>query len=267
MGFKAKRPPAAHRDKLAEAYRLITEVITETPAEAQACPTCNKLMPASPEDGDRRARNDVLQAAADRVHKVMWWGTPDEKRPPADKGGLHQPAKAAQASAGRTFAVVIGDTLRRKVEAALVDDPLSGLNGLASKVPAGDLKVRFDYENFDSCGNFGPAGLMGYHTWPNGLSFLGLAAGGDWEHPVFYVVYWDGRRLRAYVPTGGNPWNTDTMQAYGNEPDADLANAKKRGLVPADADEVWPEDFAFDSAAIRKDMEARLRPQEDATRG
>lgn len=36
------------------------------------------------------------------------------------------------------------------------------------------------------------------------LTILGCLAGGDWEEPVAFVVYHDGRDVRAYVPTDGN---------------------------------------------------------------
>ncbi len=82
-------------------------------------------------------------------------------------------------------------------------------------------KVDFDFENIATNpteSTWGPSGLVGYHTLSNGLSFKGMAAGGDWENPVFFIIYWDGKKLRAYVPTEGNPWNTDTKMAYGNDP-------------------------------------------------
>ena len=38
---------------------------------------------------------------------------------------------------------------------------------------------------------------------------------------MFFIIYWDGKKLRAYVPTDGNPWNTDTKEAYGNDEEKD----------------------------------------------
>jgi hypothetical protein len=68
------------------------------------------------------------------------------------------------------------------------------------------------------------------------VPFRGIWAGGDWECPVAFIIYWDGSKLRAYVPTDGNSWNTDTKRAYGNEEKdgEDLKNMKKR----------WPEQYA-----------------------
>jgi len=94
-----------------------------------------------------------------------------------------------------------------------------------------DLKVRFDTENFECAegeGYNGTETLTGFRITTTGLRFLGCSAGGDWEVPVFFIIYWDGSRLRAYVPTAGNTWNTDTKMAYGNDARADFENAKKR---------------------------------------
>lgn len=124
-----------------------------------------------------------------------------------------------------------------------------------------DIKVSFDLEN-TRVGEEGEGDITGFRTLPNGLTYYGIISGGDWEHPVFWMVYWDGKRLRGYVPTEGNPWNTTTKQAYGNDDGADLKNARKR--YPGrfeDADhEVDQGDFAFDFAAIVKDIEERFQP-------
>lgn len=44
--------------------------------------------------------------------------------------------------------------------------------------------------------------LIGYHSFPTGLSFLGVQQGGDYEMPIFYIMYCDGKQLRAYIPMG-----------------------------------------------------------------
>jgi len=143
-----------------------------------------------------------------------------------------------------------------------------------------DIKVTFDLENVsDSPKDFGPKTLMGFHTEANGLTYCGMCAGGDWEHPVFFCVYWDGKKLRGYVPTEGNPWNTTTNTAYGNDEKADLKNARKRwpDKFGADTEEVGSGKFVpdvialvnrfrsiaidFDPELIRKDIIERLLPQ------
>ena len=116
----------------------------------------------------------------------------------------------------------------RKDLRSYCDDPMKflkdnfcGAQGLISDVTE-DLKaVQFDEENFEwEAGEGYSGGTTGFHTLPNGLTFLGITAGGDWESPLFYIIYWDGDKLRAYVPTDGNHWNTDTNTAYGSESEA-----------------------------------------------
>jgi hypothetical protein len=85
-------------------------------------------------------------------------------------------------------------------------------------------KVQFDDENCEwekGEGFCGCEKITGFQTLPNGLTYLGVTAGGDWETPLFYIVYWDGEKLRGYIPTAGNFWDTDTKTAYGSEEDCD----------------------------------------------
>ena len=176
----------------------------------------------------------------------------------------------------RYFAPITIDELRGKIEKQFNGGTGAGcfdvrtlVNGLRK-----DLKVEFDLENVDYPDDphpFGPESLVGYWTLANGMTYLGLCAGGDWESPVFFVVYWDGRKLRGYVPTDGNPWNTDTGMAYGNDATADLANVKKRwptayadasSIQDIHADDVDDLDFPdFDGDLIAADMAARILPK------
>ena len=91
--------------------------------------------------------------------------------------------------------------------------------------------VEFSGENTEisGFGDFGDA--VGFNTLPNGVSYLGVVAGGDWECPMLFIIYWDGDKLRAYIPTDGNPWDKKKKWAYGNSDDDDgcdydKANAK-----------------------------------------
>jgi hypothetical protein len=162
----------------------------------------------------------------------------------------------------RHFADVAVADLKAEINAVCNEEGVRPLLALLGK----DIKVDFDLENVAyTADDFGPVGLVGYHREANGFTYCGFAAGGDWEHPVFFLVYWDGRRLRGYVPTDGNPWNTTTKKAYGNDAVADLKNARKRypgsfeGRDPED-DPVEPGDFDFDAELIRADFRARITP-------
>lgn len=83
-------------------------------------------------------------------------------------------------------------------------------------------EVQVDFENFEFLEAYSHAPMdkvMGFHTMQNGFSFLGCMAGGDWEAPVFFILYLDvDGDLRAYFPERGNTYWVPTSQAYGNGP-------------------------------------------------
>lgn len=70
--------------------------------------------------------------------------------------------------------------------------------------------------------------IMGFSILPNGMPFLGCCGGGDWESGIFFIIYWSGKNFRGYIPKEGNPWNTKTNTAYGNDSDSDFRNLEKR---------------------------------------
>lgn len=166
------------------------------------------------------------------------------------------------AKKGRVFAPVTPEELKAKIDAVVDDGDYADIVRVLGK----DIKVDFDCENFATDPSaFGPKSLIGLHTLPNGLTFHGFAAGGDWQHPVFFLVYWDGKKLRGYVPTNGNPWNTDTNRAYGNSRDEekDFQNARRRWpkyYADKTVEDFEPDQLDFDEAAIRDDVLARFRP-------
>jgi hypothetical protein len=116
---------------------------------------------------------------------------------------------------------------------------------LTARVKEDLSKIEFDLENvfIGKCYQYDmqerkytnepdtnwPNKVMGLVTLENGLTFLGLVAGGDWECSLFFMIYWDGKQLRGYIPREGNPYNSSTKEAYGNADEADdEVNAKKR---------------------------------------
>jgi hypothetical protein len=163
------------------------------------------------------------------------------------------------------------DFLRQKVDALIRHTDADGewvdafpLRAAVAK----DLKVRFDFENWYYTAEPGLEDpLIGYCTLGNGLTFLGCSAGGDWEYPVWFCIYWDGKKLRAYVPTEGNPFNTTTKQAYGTNSnlEKDRKNFAKRFPAAAelamlqDQDEWDPTDYAVhDYGAVLNDLVKRI---------
>lgn len=67
-------------------------------------------------------------------------------------------------------------------------------------------KVQFDMENCDVD--------FDIH---NGVAFASCRAGGDWEMPLRFFVYFDGKDIRGYIPTEGNFFNKLCNIAFGSE--------------------------------------------------
>lgn len=133
-------------------------------------------------------------------------------------------------------------------------------------------KVSFDFENSyfqtsDSSSDreFGPMQI-------GDLSFIGCMAGGDWEFPVYFIIYLDKdkKTLRGYIPSEGNPWNRDTKTAFGNDEEADAKYLKKwmQKNHPEEYDLYHGPDYEFcsddaeimyDPDAIKKDIADRIQ--------
>ena len=127
-----------------------------------------------------------------------------------------------------------------------------------------DIKVRFDFENFECTKENASRyeDLVGFRTLSNGLTFLGCMAGGDWEVPVFFVVYSDGKKLRGYVPKSGNLWNYTTKRAFGDDEAVDAKAAAKQWPNLEFKDEVYVDDIpAPDIDAIKADILKRITPK------
>lgn len=162
---------------------------------------------------------------------------------------------------------VVKGLITEKELKSKIDTALNALGGsyyeyrnLTPTVTKDLSKVTFDLENV--CDNRkdafrGFADLVGLHTLPSGLAYFGIGAGGDWEAPIFFIIYWDGKELRGYIPKDGNPWNTDNNSAYGNDEDSDIANLKKvHGISTMDPVDDAPD---LDKARIIADIEARIK--------
>lgn len=67
-------------------------------------------------------------------------------------------------------------------------------------------KYKFDSENVDCRG--------GIKMSSKGFPYLLCYAGGDWECPVCFFVYFDGKHFRGYIPLKGNAINTKTKSAF-----------------------------------------------------
>jgi hypothetical protein len=118
-----------------------------------------------------------------------------------------------------------------------------------------DIKVKFDTENFElNESNNQSNNLIGFREI-EGFTFWGITSGGDWEEPVYFLLYISEKgKLRGYVPTDGNPWNRTTKRAFGNDEQADLKDAICNFDFPKDTDCVEPGDFDFDWDKITNDI-------------
>lgn len=163
----------------------------------------------------------------------------------------------AVSNMARFFAPISSKELKSKIEKELHDE--IGLNyNLIQKKLGKDLKVKFDFENFDYTSTHYSNSLLGYKVLPNKMWYLGCSAGGDWESPVFFIIYWDGNKLRGYIPTKGNTWNRTTKEAYGNDEEADLKEARK--IWPGIEDTEYA-DFSWDMKLIKEDIMERILPK------
>ena len=68
--------------------------------------------------------------------------------------------------------------------------------------------IKFDWENFDYIGDVRAT---------KGVPYYLCRANGDWETGIYFMVYYDGHKIRVYVPTVGNPYRLDIRQALGND--------------------------------------------------
>ena len=71
--------------------------------------------------------------------------------------------------------------------------------------------VKFSLENFDCMNEWSHV-----HTGWNNEGWIAFMAGGDWEVPVFGVVYFDGDNFNCYIPENGNCYNKKTNVAWGS---------------------------------------------------
>lgn len=158
----------------------------------------------------------------------------------------------------RYFEPISKDHLRAKLVDQFGTDDGSDRYIDARKIVKGlakDIKVEFDLENV-LCDDGDE--LTGFRVLENGMAMLGIFAGGDWESGVFFACYYDGKRVRAYVPTDGNPYNTDTMRSFGNDDEADLKNARKRWTQFRERDSAQSDDFEREPQKIFADIQGRI---------
>ena len=142
-----------------------------------------------------------------------------------------------------------------------------------------DIKYNVDAENILVASDASDEDkYVGIHTLANGFTFYGIIMGGDWEIPAFLIIYWDGKKLRAYIPSYGNLINLDCKCAFGSEEDKLddakeeklLKKYKKLGIEPEDPDYIdWselyckmyetdPDNCEYNYDAMIKEIQTRI---------
>lgn len=114
-----------------------------------------------------------------------------------------------------------------------------------------DGKYKFDSENVDAYG--------GIKMSKKGFPYIQCAAGGDWECPVCFFVYFDGNKFRGYVPLKGNALNRNEKHAFsggGNEDDAKFVQ-KELGISYEEADHMC-DDIDYNIDACLEDFLSRV---------
>ncbi len=91
------------------------------------------------------------------------------------------------------------------------DDRLSNImgNNFVSDTHPDKVGILYDKEN-----------CYMYLEEKEGISYLKMECGGDWENPVMAFIYWSEKenRLKGFFPKGdGNIYNQETATAYGSE--------------------------------------------------
>ena len=113
-------------------------------------------------------------------------------------------------------------------------------------------KYKFDTENVECLGKIRMSN--------KGVPYLVCYAGGDWECPVCFIVYYDGNKIRAYIPLKGNAINRNTHQAFGNsgEEDEDVKFITKELNIDKEEAKKYINNIDFDTNACVEDFLSRI---------
>lgn len=102
-----------------------------------------------------------------------------------------------------------------------------------------------------------PNSLLGYHTLENGLTFYGMYGTDDCVWPVFFIIYYDGKKLRGYVPREGNQFCKETNEAWGQFCSSDDNDDTEKELY-----ELLDKDKYFNFDKIKADILENIKVKE-----
>lgn len=88
-----------------------------------------------------------------------------------------------------------------------------------------NLNIMFN-DFYTGTGQYTEFPLEGFHTLPNGFSYFGFVGRGDETGSYFFIVYWDGTALSAYIPKYGNTYIID-MNVFEGLYNYDRINSRK----------------------------------------
>lgn len=124
-------------------------------------------------------------------------------------------------------------------------------------------KIEFQHDNGTAYripnSDFYPDEFIGLHMTKTGLPFLGMSSCGDEEWvEVFFILYFDGTKMRGYVPYYTNTYNPNTKAAFGldheDEDEAFMNSIGKSGEEgSSDLD-----DIRCDATKLIYDIEQRI---------
>ncbi len=108
-------------------------------------------------------------------------------------------------------------------ESSLKDHILTRLWGY-SELALGATNIVVCNENAYIKADIGECKVLGFMEI-NGFHFLGVSIFGDWEWPVYTILYFsnkDSDKLERYIPLKGNSYNPEYMTAFGSEQDSPI---------------------------------------------
>lgn len=163
--------------------------------------------------------------------------------------GRKEPGRATRISE-REFREILVDKLNIETECAIEAQVASlDLWELSDQIQEDLGEVLFSCENFTVTSGtfyqgFNIPKLVGVQSI-GGIPFLGCLAGGDWEIPIYFIVYWDGEDFRAYFPRNGNTINWKSKAAYGNDSELDGSDTVDTLNVVPSQDDLTADISAF----------------------
>lgn len=114
-------------------------------------------------------------------------------------------------------------------------------------------KVDVDSENIDTIGDI--------RTTKSGISYVLCNKHGDWENPVLFMVYFDGNKVRGYIPEYGNCYNRIEKRAFGDPSDKDDKAFIKSQYPDKTDDEIYTiqNNLDYNKDACIEDFEKHIK--------